>query len=168
LSSPAQSVDLLTGPVIVLVRHAEKGPGPDKDPPLTPAGAQRAQDLRVALRNAGVTAIITTQYRRTKETAQPLADAQGIKPREISVDPDDLASHVDAVTAFVRRQMAGVLLIVGHDNTVPALIGALGGPQLPDLCASSFGHLFVLFLISGKLVQTHYGAADPPGGPGCL
>jgi hypothetical protein len=43
-------------PVLVLVRHADKAGQPADDPPLTAAGAKRAQDLAMALRNAGVTA----------------------------------------------------------------------------------------------------------------
>src|ERR1700682_5430372 len=62
-------------PVLVLVRHADKAAQPANDPPLTSAGMKRAQDLAAALRSAGVTFIITTQLRRTRETAQPLANA---------------------------------------------------------------------------------------------
>jgi len=54
---------------VLLVRHAEKAAEPADDPPLTAAGAERAQALATALQDAGVTAIITTQLRRTRETA---------------------------------------------------------------------------------------------------
>src|SRR4051812_6089102 len=60
-------------PVIVVVRHANKAPEPLDDPPLTAEGAKRAQDLATALLSAGVTGIITTQLRRTRETGVPLA-----------------------------------------------------------------------------------------------
>src|SRR5579864_8198921 len=83
LSSAAQAADEL--PVLILVRHADKAAQPVDDPPLTAAGTKRAQDLAEALRSAGVAAIITTQLRRTRDTAQPLATALGIVPEVVKV-----------------------------------------------------------------------------------
>jgi hypothetical protein len=82
IPSTAQSLDR-TGelPVIVVVRHANKAAEPTDDPPLTQAGLKRAEDLAQALRNAGVTAIITTELHRTRETAEPLAKALGLTPK---------------------------------------------------------------------------------------
>ena len=69
--------------VVVLVRHADKANEPADDPPLTPAGKRRAQDLASALRNAGLTAIITTQFLRSRQTALPLATENQIRPEII-------------------------------------------------------------------------------------
>src|ERR1700694_910208 len=79
--------------VLVLVRHADKAAEPADDPPLTAAGAKRAQDLAAALRTAGVTAIITTQLRRTRETAQPLATALGLVAQVVNVGERALVSN---------------------------------------------------------------------------
>jgi phosphohistidine phosphatase SixA len=167
-------------PVLVLVRHADKAAQPTDDPPLTALGAQRAQDLAAALRYAGVTAIITTQLRRTRETAQPLAAAVRITPEVVNVGeralvanpaadaqfpPDVLAErarYIKLLEPKVRR-LSGVVLVVGHDWSVPGLIASLGGPQLPNICASVYDHLFVLTSVKGStnLVQGRYGAATP-------
>src|SRR5687767_8231863 len=64
--------------IVLLVRHAEKAPAPANDPPLTPAGAKRADALAEALSDAEVKAIITTGARRTRETAQPIATNLGL------------------------------------------------------------------------------------------
>src|SRR5205823_820783 len=66
---------------VFLVRHAEKA-DLSKDAALSAAGEARARALAERLREAGVTAIYTSEYRRTKQTAQPLARALGIAPRE--------------------------------------------------------------------------------------
>src|SRR5438105_14696907 len=60
---------------VLIVRHAEKAAEPADDPPLTAAGDARARELWVAIKDAGVTAVITTQLLRTRATAQPTVDA---------------------------------------------------------------------------------------------
>jgi broad specificity phosphatase PhoE len=167
-------------PVLVLVRHADKAAQPADDPPLTAAGAKRAQDLAAALRNAGVTAIITTQLRRTRETAQPLATALGLVPEVVTVGERALVSnpaadarlppevvreraeYIKVLEPAVRR-LSGVVLVVGHDWSVPGLIASLGGPQLPNICVSVYDNLFVLTSAKGKtnLIQARYGEPTP-------
>jgi broad specificity phosphatase PhoE len=155
--------------LVLLVRHAEKAKHPSDDPPLTDAGAQRAQDLARALRDAGVTAIITTQLRRTHDTAQPLAAALHVTPEVVEVGDDDEDGHARDVANAVRRHAGEVVLVVGHSNTVPKIIAALGGPQMPEICETQFGNLFVLqpAPAGARLVRSLYGAADPPNAPGC-
>jgi hypothetical protein len=63
LYNPAQRV--------FLVRHAERFNDLREDPPLTAVGKERAKALADTLRDAGVTAIITSQWIRVKDTAQP-------------------------------------------------------------------------------------------------
>jgi phosphohistidine phosphatase SixA len=161
-------------PTLVLVRHADTAALPDR--PLSAAGLKRAQNLAAALRNAGVTAIITTQLRRTRETAQPLATALGLVPEVISVGESALVANpapgaqfppevVQARAEYIKilepaiRRLSGVVLVVGHDWSVPGLIASLGGPQIPNICPSVFDKLFVLTSARGKasLIQAHYG-----------
>ena len=70
---------------IFVVRHAERAdaaPGAsammDSDPDLSAAGKARAQSLASMLKDAKITAIYTTRYKRTKQTAEPLAAALGL------------------------------------------------------------------------------------------
>ena len=158
-----------TASLVLLVRHAEKAAEPASDPPLTAAGVARAQALAAALRDAGVTAVITTQLRRTRETAQPLAIARGLTPEVVSISRATVPAHVDAAVAAVRRHPGGVVLVVGHNNSVPAIIAALGGPRLPEICESTYGDLFILQLSGreARLVRGHYGLPDPGAGPDC-
>jgi phosphohistidine phosphatase SixA len=153
--------------MVVLVRHADKAATPKDDPQLTPAGAQRAQDLKAVLAGANLTAIITTQWRRTKETAQPTADAFGLTPEQVELDPKKPEStHIAALLESLKKRGGGLVLVVGHNNTVPGLIEALGGPRLQLICDSVYDRLFVLVLSSAKpaLVQSRYGAFTPEKG----
>jgi broad specificity phosphatase PhoE len=169
--SIAQSLEK-TGelPVIVIVRHANKAAEPVDDPPLTDAGVKRSQELVTTLRDAGVTAIITTELRRTRETAVPLAKALGLTPEVVQRGGrGQLNEHLKALETAARRHAGGVVLVIGHDNTVPGLIAWLGGPKLPNICDPDYDNLFVLIPAKGKvhLVHSHYGESTPDAGRVC-
>lgn len=146
--------------VVLLVRHAEKAAEPRQDPPLTKAGAARARALAVVARDAGVTAIITTQFERTRKTAEPTATALHITPEVVEAGP---AEHVKAVADQVLKHAGGTVLVVGHSNTIPAIVGALGAPRPRDLCDSEYDQLFVVVLGDTgppRLIRSRYGAAS--------
>jgi len=148
--------------LVVLFRHTEKAAEPPGDPPLTKAGKKRARTLALALEDAGVTAIITSDTLRTRSTAQPLAEARGLAPKVVGLGSGGVAAHVEAVATEVRRQAGGVVVVVGHSDTIPAIIVALGGPSLPDVHHTEFAHLFLLVPGPGgaRLVRARYGAPD--------
>ena len=82
-----------------------------------------------------------------------------------------LAHVLDAARVLAAQQPnPRIVLVVGHGNTVPAILAALGGPRLPDFCESSYGHLLVLSLGENppRVLRARYGAADPAPAPGCL
>ncbi len=151
--------------LVILVRHAEKAAEGGDDPSLSPAGQARAQALAAALADAGVTAVITSQLRRTRETAAPLAAKRGLEPEKVEVKRGEVEAHVQAVAAAVSRHAGGVVLVVGHSNTVPKIVTALGGPTLPDLCDDSYEDLFLLVPGDGgaaaRVVRASYGAPSP-------
>lgn len=158
--------------VVVLVRHAEKAAEAGSDPALSEAGEQRAQALAAALGGLRINAIITTPYRRTRDTAAPLARALGLTPQRVETRRGDTASHVQAVAEAVRAQ-TGAVLVVGHSNTVTPLLAALGGPTLAALCETSFHHVFVLQPAASPVrwAQLSYGAPSAPAATpeaGCL
>ncbi|MBI3776284.1 MAG: histidine phosphatase family protein [Gammaproteobacteria bacterium] len=155
--------------LILIVRHAEKAAEPSDDPPLTAAGVERAQALAAALRDAGVNAIFTTQLIRTRDTAQPFAAARGLTPEVIPSKRGEAKAHAEAVAAAARKHAGEIVLIVDHSNTIPAVIAALGGPQVANICEPVYGNLFVLVPGTGetRLVRSHYGAGDPEPGQDC-
>jgi broad specificity phosphatase PhoE len=149
--------------LVILVRHAEKAAEPAADPSLTEAGLARAQALVGVLANTRVEAVITTELLRTRETVRPLAEARRLTPEIVHTDARD--AHAKAVADAVRAHAGQAVLVVGHSNTIPAIIAALGGPKLPDICDTQYSNLFVLVVGEGRadLVVSSYGApsADP-------
>jgi broad specificity phosphatase PhoE len=155
---------------VILVRHAEKS-APEGDPPLSPAGEARAEALARTLAAARIEAVVATQYRRTQATAAPAAKAAGVTPVIVPTGRS-VPVHADSVAAAVRRQRPGAaVLVVGHSNTIPTIVGALGGPALPpDLCDAEYATLFVLVVPDtgrARLVRASYGAPDPAGATSC-
>ncbi len=108
----------------VIVRHAEKAADDPKDPSLSEAGQARAQRASERLENERVTAAYATRYRRTRMTAAKTAQAHGIE-----VSTYDAAQPAADFAAQLRRAhpAAGVVLVVGHSNTVADIAGALCG-----------------------------------------
>ena len=158
---PTGARDRLTLPrQVFLVRHTEREPE-GEDPPLVAAGEARAQALAETLRDAGITRIVTTQWRRTRDTAQPLAKLLRITPQVIPVFDGKEGENIDAVAAAVRGYKDETVLIVGH-ITVTGVIAALGGPRLPTICDAVFSDLFSFTPAAGEagLIHLHYGAAE--------
>jgi phosphohistidine phosphatase SixA len=145
---------------VFLVRHTEREID-GEDPPLTALGVARAQALAATLRDAGISAIITTQWKRTRDSAAPLAAILRITPEVVPVYDGKALENSQAVAAAVRRHKDEIVLVVGH-ITVTGVIAALGGPRLPTICDNVFSDLFQLNPALGEqgLVHLHYGAAE--------
>lgn len=123
---------------VLLVRHAEKAAIPPDDPPLTSDGEARARKLANVARRAGVTAIYTTDTKRTKGTVKPLADS-------LKLDPIIYNNLTALVNQILSEHNGDVVLVAGHSPTVPEIARRLGAdiPQevqsLPD-----FDNLFAI------------------------
>jgi broad specificity phosphatase PhoE len=157
---------------VILVRHAERATEPANDPVLTDAGAQRAKDLAAALAGARVTAVVTTQLQRTQLTAKPLMESLGLTAPIVVRAGGGASGHADSVAATVMRRPAGdVVLVVGHSNTIPAIIAALGGPKMADLCDGQYSNLYVLeYAAAGaapRFIKAKYGTADAADADAC-
>ncbi|MFT4759943.1 MAG: putative phosphoglycerate mutase [Paraglaciecola sp.] len=143
--------------VIYLVRHAEKETG--KNPVLTEAGKQRAEDLAAFFKKKNVTEIFSTDYRRTQQTAAPTA-------RQANRGVGSYRhKKLEEIAGQVRKNK-GVILIVGHSNTTPELAKIFGGdPGEPIVEAWEYDRLYKLKLKKGKLLSSEilrYGAECKP------
>ncbi|MFH1574374.1 MAG: phosphoglycerate mutase family protein [Acidobacteriota bacterium] len=123
---------------VFLVRHAEKADATN-DTELSAEGHARARALAHLLQDAGVTAVYTSEYRRTRQTAEPLV---GLRRITITSMP---ARELEALVRRIRSENADdTVLVVGHSDTVPRLIAALGGPQSLSIAESEYDNLFLV------------------------
>ena len=147
---------------VILVRHAEKGTTPPKDPPLTEAGQRRANLLAWVFADSGIEAIYVTGFQRTQQTAAPLAERVHIKPTVLSENSE--------IIKAIRAHQNEVVVVVGHSNTIPDIIAGLGGPKItiPD---PEYDNLFILTVEGSKssLLRMHYGdSANTPSQNGVM
>ena len=167
---PVTSHAQAPGPALtVLVRHADRDPG--FDPPLNDAGMKRVQDLAATLRDAKFSAIITSDFVRTRDTAKPVAEMLGLAPIEIRYKNVERDAHVKAVVEAVGKQTGGAVLVVGHSETLKDIIAGIGGPRFAnDICGNVYDHLFLLVQVAGRiqLVNSRYGQPSPPPQGNCM
>lgn len=144
LGFAAWAVYAATSTIVVIVRHADKVNDATDDPPLSPAGVERAGRLAALLGGGppgfGIDAIVVSQYQRSAATAQPLVAARGIPV--VKLPADDLKT----LERRVRNDYRGKrVLIIAHSDTVPELVAALGEvKQVPPIDAGEYGTAYVI------------------------
>ncbi len=132
----------LAADTIWLVRHAEQTDPDAEDPALTVAGEAMAARLAEMLGDAGIQAIYSTDFRRTRQTAAPLAGKLGL---EVALyDPGDLKAFAGQL-----RSASGPCLVVGHSNTTPRLAELLGGDPAGAIGHMEFDRLYLIELRDG-------------------
>lgn len=145
--------------VVIVVRHAEKSTSDPKDPDLSQAGQERAQALADVLAGARVDAIYATQFRRTQQTAAPLAAKLGLTVQSRPIDIDEPASYPTELAVHLRSLAGKTVLVVGHSNTVPDIVAALTGIKVPPIGDSEYTRLYVVRLPAegpARLIAARY------------
>lgn len=147
---------------VFLVRHAERESEPRQDPPLRKEGNARAEALARLLEASGIKAIYTSQFARTKQTGQPLANKLGLTVTPIALktspaNPRQIAgeSTTELVNKILERSGESVL-VVGHSNSIPDVIKVLGGDTVPTIDERKYDDLFVVTVYArGKAKVAH-------------
>jgi broad specificity phosphatase PhoE len=144
--------------LVFVVRHAERADGgaaagqmtAAPDPPLSAAGEARAQKLAGMLADAGVRAIYATEFRRTQDTGKPLATKLGLAIEARA------SRDAGALVQRLKDAHAGdVVLVIGHSNTVPAIIKAYGGPEI-SMGENEYDALFVIVPATGAVTKIRF------------
>ncbi|MDX1395749.1 MAG: phosphoglycerate mutase family protein [Gemmatimonadota bacterium] len=151
----AQQASETDATVVVLVRHAERQDSDGDDPGLSPAGEERAATLAHVLSHLDVDAIYTSQFRRTRETAVPLASATGLTPEV--VDARDMPALLERVRGGPHR----TIVVIGHSNTVPAIARALGAPAVGDISEGTYDDMLVVRLAGDVATLMHFKYGRP-------
>lgn len=129
------------------IRHAEKDRSDktNKNPHLTEIGKKRAERWSKIFSNIKFDAVYSTDYNRTKQTAQPTAAKNGLEL--MLYHPYKLDKK-----SFLNNTKGKTVLVVGHSNTTPMFVNAiLGFKKYKDIDDSNNGNLYLVTIIDGKI-----------------
>lgn len=104
---------------IILVRHAEKAFDEKGDPELTEEGQQRAIELARVLSEMDITDVFSTKFKRTMQTAKPIADSLSLEIKEYN------PFKLEEIITSIKTEKGRTMLFVGHSNTVPMMLNLL-------------------------------------------
>jgi broad specificity phosphatase PhoE len=150
---------------VIFVRHAEKAAEPTNDPGLSPAGQQRVVELIRQLKDAdviaGIDAVYSTPFRRTEETARPVAEALDLPLNHYdAADTEAIMEHI------VKEHKGKIILVVGHSNTLPALIGNMGASKrVPPIAENEYDNIYIVSIPwfgKTKTIRLRYGEPYRP------
>ncbi|MBC5862714.1 histidine phosphatase family protein [Flavobacterium sp. K77] len=126
------------------IRHAEKVDN-SKDPNLSELGMQRAQKWKAIFESIDFDQIYSTNYKRTQQTATPIATADKIEIQLYDPQKIDLK-------AFKKITLGRKVLIVGHSNTTPDFVNKIINQQVfNDIEDTTFGNLYIVTIIGDTI-----------------
>ena len=145
---------------VIFVRHAEKAEMPADNPGLSAAGQRRVAELKRQLVDAdvvaGVDAVYSTPFRRTEETARAIADAL-----DLPLNSYDAADTEAIMENIVKVHKGQVILVVGHSNTLPALMGNMGASKrVPAIAEDEYDNIYIVSIPwfgKTKTIRLRYG-----------
>ena len=126
------------------IRHAEKNRSnkDDKDAPLVINGQLRAAKWSLVFEHVDFDAIYSTDYNRTKQTAQPTAELNNLditlyNPKELDIK------------MFLEDTKGKTVLVVGHSNSTPMFVNSIiGEDKYQQIEDTNNGNLYIV-TISG-------------------
>lgn len=131
---------------IIFVRHAEKMDDGTDNPSLNEKGRERALRLAKLMKNEyQLSAVYSTDYNRTKETAGPVAETFDLELEYYGLNnPDRL------VDGMLSEHAGETILVVGHSNTTPMLVNiAADTEEYEALDEKTYGKMFIVTLTEG-------------------
>lgn len=138
---------------VLLMRHAEY----EED-----AALKRADILANVAENAGIKAIYTKDIERFQRTVRPLA-------QRLDLTPSTYQDIKEVVTAVQEDHYGEAVLIVGHSDTVPEIIDALGGDGTScSIGSEEYDNLYIVTICrldKVKVVKLQYGELSPTPTP---
>ena len=126
--------------VFYFIRHAEKDRSDpeNRDPELTEKGLLRAAYWKEVLEQVPLSVVYSTDYKRTLQTAQPVAEYKNL---DILIYAPDTMAMQD----LAAKHRGKHILVVGHSNTTPQLVNQLlGTDAYQDIDDSNNGNLYIV------------------------
>lgn len=143
-SSTVKPADESTVRKFILLRHAEKEAS-TSDPALSPEGRSRTEFLArwVGAAGQGYKAVWSSDYRRTRDTAGPIAESLGANIQ--IYDPRDLSALAETL---LEAEVNAV--VVGHSNTTPELAVLLCQCEVAPMSENDYEHGYLVVFLDER------------------
>ncbi|MDR9416744.1 MAG: phosphoglycerate mutase family protein [Gracilimonas sp.] len=140
---------------IILVRHAEKVDN-STDPDLSEVGYERVERFTSMFQNVPIDAIFSTDFKRTLETATPLAEMNNLEIQYCEYQNASLE-----VEKWIQEHNGDTILISGHSTTTPSVANAILGEEHfeNNFEESDYGNILIITISSDgdeKLLHLRY------------
>lgn len=133
-----------------LIRHSEKDLSnpTDRNPNLSENGLKRSENWANMFKNISFDAVYSTDYNRTKQTAQPIAQS-----KELEITIYDLKTF--DFDKFKSETSGKTILIVGHSNTTPMFVNSFIGEQkYEQIDEHNYANLYIITIIGDTISDT--------------
>ena len=145
---------------VIFVRHADQSAEPGNDPGLSDAGRARVTELTRQLVDAdvlaGIDAIYATPLRSAQETVGPLSDIL-----KLPINMYDPADTEVVLQTILKKHKGEIILLVGHNNTIPELIANLGAHKgVPPIAQNEYDNIYIVSIPwfgKTKTIRLRYG-----------
>lgn len=152
---------------IIFVRNADvdTAVAANGDPELSVLGRRRAELLADALQDidvvAGVDAIYASEFRRTQQTAAPVA-----RRLELDVRVTDPYGIEEFMAQLLREHKGEIVLVVTHGDVLAPLVEELHGskniPPMDDVSDDNIYIVTIPWFGKVKTLRLRYGMLLPP------
>jgi 2,3-bisphosphoglycerate-dependent phosphoglycerate mutase len=143
-----------------IVRHAEKTDD-SADPQLSQLGIERAVDLEKYLAAKKLDTVFTSTFKRTILTGLTVSFPRGIPQLVIDQqNPQTLNGFIQRLNKITGEKG---ILVVGHTNTVPAIVQGLCGQTIAPIAENDYDNIYIITIKNGNktLEQLTYGKPSP-------
>lgn len=131
---PEESQNEITS--FYFIRHAEKRLDQGRDPDLTQQGLDRASAWVNYFMLKDIDHILSSDYKRTKQTATPLAKSKGIPIELYDV-------RKDKALDFLEKYRGKTVVLFGHSNTINSYTNELQTDSIyNELNENDYDHYF--------------------------
>lgn len=143
-----------------IVRHAEKADN-SNDPQLSQQGIDRAVDLEKYLAGKKLDTVFTSTFKRTILTGLSVSLPRAIP--QLTIDQQNQQTLNDFVQSMKGLKTDKGILIVGHTNTVPAIVQGLCGQTIAPISENDYDNIYIIVIKNGNAVlqQLTYGKPSP-------
>jgi phosphohistidine phosphatase SixA len=135
---------------VIIVRHAEKDTMKN-DPPLTVVGKERTKELGRVLAQTKIDAIYSTQFKRTRETVEPIAGERGLTIQIVRHELGmTVQGHVAVLVETLRKNVGKTVLVSSHSNVIPDLLRSWGIDDVQSIGDDVYDDLFIVSLTASQ------------------